>query len=491
MPEKPVVRVKASSVPTYTVDSFQNLNQRLGLGAGGQMDGSGYAFTYISRNRMILEAAYRTSWVVGAAVDTVAEDMTKAGLIYEGGLEPDQVELMQAAWRDLMIGAEMTNVERWARLYGGAIGFLMIEGQDPTTPLRIDTIKKGQFKGILALDRWVAQAQTGTLVKDFGPDIGLPEFYWVFPDQAQATPAMKIHYSRVIRRTGLALPYYQRSQELLWGESVVERFWDRLLAFDSATTGAAQLVFKAYLRTLSVDGYRDLVATGGKIFEGFAKAIENIRYFQNAEGLTVVDAKDKFETHTFTFAGLPDVVREMGDQICGALEIPRVRLFGMSPGGLNSSGDSDLRTYYDGISRKQNTSLRRPTQLVLDVLARSVLGGPLPDGFSFQFAPLWQMSDTERATISKTTVEAVGGAYDKGLITAKVGAQELKASSRITGIFSNITEEDIESMEDVIPDPVELAGEMAEATAPDLADDASQPGGGAKKPATKATAKAD
>lgn len=487
MTEKPVVRVKALSTPTYTVDSFQNLNQRLGLGAGGQSDSAGYAFTYISRNRMILEAAYRTSWVVGAAVDTVAEDMTKAGIVYEGGLEPDEVEVMQAAWRDLMLGAEITNVERWARLYGGAIGYLMIEGQDPQTPLRIDTVQKGQFKGILALDRWVAQAQTQTLVKDFGPDIGLPEFYWVFPDQAQATPAMKIHYSRVIRRTGLALPYYQRTQELLWGESIIERFWDRLLAFDSATTGAAQLVYKAYLRTLTVDGYRDLVATGGKLFEGFAKAIENIRYFQNAEGLTVIDAKDKFETHSYTFAGLPDVVREMGDQICGALEIPRVRLFGMSPGGLNSSGDSDLRTYYDGINRKQNSGLRRPTQLVLDVLARSVLGRPLPEGFSFQFAPLWQMSDTDKATIAKTTTDAVNVAYTGGMITGRVAAQELKASSRITGIFGNISEQDIESMEDTIPDPIETAAAMTEATTPkaDPADDASQPGGPKKKAGAK------
>lgn len=479
MTEKPRIRVPANRTPTYTVDSFQNLNQRLGLGAGSQMDGSGYAFQYISRNRLLLEAAYRTSWVVGAAVDYIAEDMTKAGIIYEGGLEPDDVELMTAAWRDLMIGAELTNVERWARLYGGAIGFLMIDGQRPDTPLKLDSIEKGQFKGILPFDRWVALAQTSTVVSERGPDFGLPEYYDVFADQSQATPGMKIHYSRVIRRTGLALPYYQRAQELLWGQSVVERFWDRLLAFDSATTGAAQLVFKAYLRTLTVDGYRDLVASGGKLFEGFARMIETMRYFQNTEGVTVIDAKDKFETHTYTFAGLPDVVQEMGRQVCGALEMPATRMFGDSPGGLGSNGDGELRQYGGIIHRKQENQHRRPIQLILDVMSRSVLGKPLPAGFSFKFAPLYEMNEKDKADVAKTTTDAVGEAYSAGMITAKVAAQELKTSSKTTGIYAHITEEDIDAMEDTIPDPIETAAAMTEATTPpdDAEKDPSQPTG--------------
>ena len=104
--EKPRYRVQAYNKPTYTVDGFQNLNQRLGLNAGSQMDGSGYNFLYLSRNRMVLEAAYRTSWIVGAAVDFMAEDMTRAGIIYEG-LDPEDEQKMIAGWRDLMLGQSL------------------------------------------------------------------------------------------------------------------------------------------------------------------------------------------------------------------------------------------------------------------------------------------------------------------------------------------------------------------------------------------------
>jgi hypothetical protein len=158
-------------------------------------------------------------------------------------------------------------------------------------------------------------------------------------------------------------------------------------------------------------------------------------------------------------------------------------MFGESPGGLNSDGESSMRTYYDDTAKKQNTTLRRPTQLVLDVLARSVLGKAPPEGFGFSFAPLGQMTAEAKATVAKTVTEAVGDAYDRGMITAQVAAKELRESSRTTGVFTNITDEDIEAMEDVIPDPIETAAAMAEATA---VDDPSAPGGAKKKPTAKA-----
>jgi phage-related protein (TIGR01555 family) len=484
MDDKPRVRVPAGS-SRLTLDSFQNVNQRLGLGAGSQMDGSGYSFNFISRNRLLLEAAYRTSWIVGRIVDAIADDMTKAGLEFKSALKPDEEELMYAAWRDLLVGQHIGDGIRWGRLYGGAIALMMIDGQDVSTPLNIESVTKGKFRGLMILDRWIARADMSDIVTELGPDFGLPRYYDVIQDRTQGiNVSMRIHYSRVLRFLGIPLPYYQRNIEMLWGQSVLERLWDRLIAFDSTTLGAAQLVFKAHLRTLKIPGYRNIVAAGGKMFEGLMAQIENMRLFQNTEGVTVMDGEDTFETHSFTFAGLDDVLTSMGDQVCGATEIPRVRLFGDSPGGLNADGESALRTYYDEIGKKQNTTLRRPTQLVLDVMSRSVLGKPLPDGFNYEFRPMWAMSEEDKATVAKTVVEAVGTAYSDGMITAKVAAQELRASSRVTGIFSNITDDDIEAMDDEIPDPVELAQQMTEATTPP-GEDPSQPGGagGPKKPA--------
>ncbi|TJZ75590.1 DUF1073 domain-containing protein [Chitiniphilus eburneus] len=433
-----------------TGDSFQNFAARVGLGTANQNAGSHYGFDFVSRNRIQMEAVYRSSWIAGQAVDVVAQDMTRAGIEMQSDLPPGDIEKIEKALNRLRIWDALCDNVKWSRLYGGSVAVLMIDGQNVSTPLRLDTIGKGQFKGLLVLDRWLVQPSLENLITEFGPDMGKPKFYTVVAD-AQALVNMKIHHSRVIRLDGVELPYWQRIAENGWGQSVLERLWDRLLAFDSTTEGAAQLVYKAHLRTYKVEKLRDLIATGGRAFEALVKQIELVRQFQSNEGLTLMDASDAFETHQYSFTGLSDVLLQFGQQLSGALQIPLVRLFGQSPAGLNSSGDSDLRTYYDNIAAQQDSALRPGVELVLEALSRSVLGQPLPDDFAFEFRPLWQMTDEQKATVAKSVTDAVAEAYDAQIIDRASALKELRQSSHVTGIWSNITDQDITDAEN---DPV-------------------------------------
>lgn len=86
-----------------------------------------------------------------------------------------------------------------------------------------------------------------------------------------------------------------------WGQSVVERIFDRLMAFDSATTGAAQLVYKAHLRTYSIKGLRSVLGMGQNTaaYKGLMAHMDMIRQYQSIEGMTVMDAEDEFATHSY------------------------------------------------------------------------------------------------------------------------------------------------------------------------------------------------
>ncbi|KAA2237683.1 DUF1073 domain-containing protein [Salinarimonas soli] len=426
-------------------DGFRNVATRTGQGAGNAGDAATYVTNSLSSVPRVLEAMYRSAWLPGLAVDIVADDMTRAGVEISGTTKPDDIEEIDAAIDDLAVMTGVNEAIKWARLYGGGLAVMLIDGQDVSTPLRVETIKQGQFRGLLAMDRWLVQTSSD-LVTEFGPDLGKPVYY----DTAANAPALRgkrIHHSRVIRVEGLDLPFYQRQQLQGWGMSVIERLYDRLTAFDSATLGAAQLVHKAHLRTLSIDGLRELLAAGGPGLAALARNVAAIREYQTAEGLTLVDAKDKFETHQYTFSGLSDVILQFGQQISGALQIPLVRLFGQSPAGLNASGDADLRTYYDGVAAQQNRVLRRPFTVLLDVLHRSVLGTEPQRGFGFRFRPLWQLSDTERATNANTVTTAVVGAFDSGVIGRQTALRELRQASDATGVWSNITDEEIDDAE--------------------------------------------
>jgi hypothetical protein len=451
-PRAPAKTAAPASGKAWSVgDSFANFEARVGYGTNNQSSSAGYQFDFISRNRIQLEAMYRSSWIVGQAVDVVAEDMTRAGIDHEGEVDPGDQAKLDREFERMGLWDRICDTVKWSRLYGGAVAVMLIDGQKMDTPLRPETIRPGQFKGLLVLDRWLVQPTLQDLVQDFGPDFGMPKFYDVVAD-SMALVRQRIHHSRVLRLDGVDLPYWQRVSENLWGQSVIERLFDRLIAFDSTTAGAAQLVYKAHLRTYKVEGLRDIIATGGPAMEGLLKQIDMIRRFQSNEGLTLMDSKDEFEAHQYAFSGLDNVLLQFGQQLSGALGIPLVRLFGQSPAGLNSSGESDLKTYYDNVKQQQERRLSGPITRLLQVLFPSVLGVPMPDDYNFSFRHLLQLSEVERADVAAKNTETVLSAFDAGLISAQTALQELRQSSEVTGIWSNVTDELINAADDELPE---------------------------------------
>jgi hypothetical protein len=515
VPAKPVIRVQAGTSRTW--DSFQNFASRVGIGplggtggnfssfGGGGTGGLGnpgggtYGFNPITRNRTLCEWMYRGSWIVQRAVDAPAEDMTRKGVELKG-VAPEDNELIDQQLAIYGVWNGIKDTIRWARLFGGAIAIMLIDGQDTATQLRVDTITKDQFKGLLVLDRWVAWANLNDLVTDLGPDLGKPRYYDI-PAGMPGVPPMKVHHSRCIRLEGHELPYFQKWAENGWGASIIEVLYDRLVAFDSTTQGTAQLVYRAHLRTMKVQKLREIIASGGPPMEALLAQMEMVRRFQVNEGLTLLDANDEFESFQYAFGGLNDVLEAFGDQLCGALKIPRTRLFGESPGGLNSTGDSDMQMYEQDIASEQNSKLRRPLNTLLQVVHRSVLGRPpqeQPMGqqqlqqqprlqpsaqkppmlhpqpthdlappqpgdpqreppqpqqkpiqkggsttFGFTFKPLREMTEKERGEIAAQTTTAIVQAFDAQIIDRERALQELKQSSEITGLWTTITAEDI------------------------------------------------
>ncbi|WP_407323592.1 DUF1073 domain-containing protein [Acinetobacter pittii] len=436
----------------FTKDSFQNFAARVGLGAGNQHDQSVYGFNFLSRDRLKLEAMYRSSWVVGQVVDVVADDMTRKGVKLNGLSDPKESEKIDQEMDRLQVWGRLNKTIKWSRLYGGAIAVMMIDGQNVSTPLNVNTIGKDQFKGLLVLDRWMVQPTLQDLVTELGPDYGTPRYYDVITDSVGLCN-QKVHYSRVIRMDGVELPYNQSITENLWGQSVIERLEDRLTIFDSATLGAGQLVYKAHLRTYKVKGLRSLIAAGGQLYEALVKQVNMIRQWQSNEGLTLMDADDTYEAHQYNFSGLDNILLQFGQQISGATGIPLVRLFGQSPAGLNATGESDLANYYDNINQQQEGRLRTPLQILYAVLHMSVLGKPLPDSFSFKFASLWQLDDEKKANVAKGVTEAVISAEEGGLIKRSTALKELRQSSEVTGVFSHITDEEIKDADSEDPPP--------------------------------------
>ncbi len=459
MPEKVVEIFKTNDKAARTVDGFDNFVSRLGLNNDNTLSAGVYMFNLMTRNRIQLEAAYRGSWVVGQVIDTVAEDMTKAGIDITTSEADEDIKDMQSAISRLAVWTSLCSTIKWGRLYGGSLAILQIEGQDMATPLSIETIGKDQFRGLVVYDRWQLNPDLTSVIES-GPEMGLPKYYYIVTsaDMVESTAPkaigqIKVHHTRVVRNIGIELPFFQAITEMMWGESLLERMWDRLISFDSATMSSANLIERANNRTIGIENYREIIAAGGDAQKGLEAQFEAMRQFQTNEGLTIMDKNDTFQSTSYSFAGLDSLLLQFGQQLAGASGIPLVRLFGQSPAGLSATGESDLRMYYDNVNAQQEAKLRRAWDLLLKVMWRSVFGKEAPKDLEFSFVALWQTSSLDKATIGKTNTETIIGAHEAGLTSSSTAMKELRNMSGDTGLFANITDEEIADAEEMDANP--------------------------------------
>jgi phage-related protein (TIGR01555 family) len=372
-------------------DGFINLLANLGQGAENALSAGEYRQTQqVTWDRETLDAMIRQSWIVRRAVEAIAEDMTREGIEIHSQVKPEDEDKVLRAFQRLGVWDALQSGIMWGRLYGGAGAIMLIDGQDISTPLRYETIGPGSFKGLFVLDRWTLWPSVNRLVKTFGPDYGLPEYYEIATGTGTGSGLDHkwVHHSRVLRFIGNKLPYWQAIRDLWWGQSIVETMYDRLEFFDSASAGTAQLVHKAFIRTLKIPNLTNILAANNMAQEALLRQVMFMKITQGIEGITMIDGDEALESMSYQFSGLKDVLIHLAEQVAGATGIPVARLFGQAPAGMNATGEHDLKTYYDMIAGKQQKDLNHVIDKLLRVMFRSVLGITVPQDLTFAFRPL-------------------------------------------------------------------------------------------------------
>ncbi|WP_279386599.1 anti-CBASS protein Acb1 family protein [Sodalis glossinidius] len=138
----------------------------------------------------------------------------------------------------------LSDTLKWSRLYGGAISVILIDGQDMSQPLRMETIGRDAFKGVLPLDRWMLNLTSTEIITDLGPDLGKPRFYEVV-GTAQGIPGWKmIGLSRYVK-TPITGVYFALDTDRVGFD---QGSWKRRFDADSGFTELDDETYRAILR---------------------------------------------------------------------------------------------------------------------------------------------------------------------------------------------------------------------------------------------------
>ncbi len=247
----------------------------------------------------------------------------------------------------------------------------------------------------------------------------------------------------MVRFTGRELPRIEREAELYWGESEVEALYRDVVAHDNVSANMAALTFQANVTTQEVKGLEQLLSIApNDVQRRFWAVMQAQSVLRTNFGTQVVEEGTKVSSHQYTFTGLSDVHESMCLNLCGASHYPMTKLFGRSPSGLNATGESDLKNYYDYVDAQREAKLRPVLERLIPVLCMSAWG-QVPEDMDITFPPLWTPTAKEVAEIVKAKSETIVAAYQAGLLNVDTAQKELKKLEEETGLFGNISDEEI------------------------------------------------
>lgn len=440
---------KAKLNSKTTQDAFQNPLARTGAFTPNLLEATQYPLTRFTRDWQTLNSLYRSHWIVQRVIGAIPEDMLKNGYRITSQMEPDAIKAIEKTERRTKTYDRILTGLKWGRLYGGAGALIMIAGQENELdqPLELDSIRPDDYKGLLVLDRWSGITPDEALVDDVDdPEFGLPDTYTIYTDVL--TKGIRVHHSRILRFIGRPLPYLEELAENYWGASEMEHVIDELKKRDNVSWNIAMLTFMANLRVMKLEGMGMMTATAAtKAQQDLYATIQAQNAMMNNNSIQVLGEKDDYVTHQYTFGGIADAYDRFMMDVSGACETPVTKLFGRSPAGMNATGESDMQNYYDTIEEKQETALRPIFDKLLPIVVMSTLGA-IPDDFDFEFKPVRKPNDNEMADLASKNTDSVTKAFQAGMISQRTALKELRQQSEQTGMWSNITDEDIEKADD-------------------------------------------
>lgn len=441
--EKPNNNQQAS---VSTMDAFSNPAARLGFGTMDLLQATSYPLTRMTQNYELLTSLYRDNWIVQNIVATIPNDIVRKWYEIKSGIAPEWLDRMTKLERSTQIRKKILLGMYWGRLYGGAVGVILIKGQnDLSQPLDLDAVMPESFLGLQILDRWSGVYPEGEIVTDpSDPDFGLPAYYTV-RDEASGYMVARVHHSRVVRFIGRELPWLEQITELYWGESEIEAIYNEIVKHDNVAANIAALTFRANINYMEAEGLDQLLGSANAdIQRRFWNVMAAQSMMESNFGTRVINKGDAIHNTQYTFTGLPEVYDRMMMDVAGAARTPVTKLFGRSPAGLNATGESDMQNYYDYIDGLRENEFRQIIERLLPVMALSAWG-MIPDDLDIDFPPMWTPDAKEIAEIAERKTNAVLAVYQNDLVDAATAQQELQALGDETGMFSKISDEAIEA----------------------------------------------
>ncbi len=353
-----------------------------------------------------LSLNYEENGLFSKIIDIPADDAVSSGFDY-GVNDVDLETFINDSLDELDFEEKASTAIKWSRLYGGALMVMIIDdGGDMEDPVDWDNIRG--IDELLVFERPLITPDYNSIYNHNPKDrkwskFGMPEFYDVSP--IYGSP-FRVHESRCLLFKNGTLPQYSsRTEYRFFGMPEYTRIHKSLQETVTSHGNGVKLLDRAVQAIYKMNDLANLLETD----EGEDIVLRRLRIIDMAKGIInsiAIDANgEDYDYKTVTFSGVKDIIDSTCNMLSAVTNIPQTKLFGRSPAGENSTGESDMENYYTFVGKIQKLNLKKNLGTLIDII---LLVGKykgefesIPD-YTLKFKPLWNLSETEQANVDQT-----------------------------------------------------------------------------------------
>ena len=408
-PRKPVSKQKPKA-PTPRADGWDLVNE--GMSAVSRRDRSRSARPTVDvLDYQTLLNLWRGDDMGARIAEQPPRDALRSDLIVDVG-DPVGSRTVRGKLDDLQLVPRLLEGLIQERVFGGAATLLVVD-DGRSLDLPIDLARVASVRALVHLEaqyllpsRW----DDDPLSPSFGKVL-----VWRTTPTGTGSIATEIHRDRLLIYPGIETTAQVRREREGWGDSIFFRLWRVLQQWGTAVEGVGVLLGDKS-KILKMRGLYELLGANDRAtVEGRAASLFDLL---STYGIAIIDSEETLERFEATLTGVPDTLDRLTSRLAAAAGIPVTVLLGEAPAGLNATGDSDVRNYYDRLAADRTAKIVPLVERVVRLVLLSKTGptvGVEPSMWSASFAALWQPTPSEEADI-----EAKQAQTDKTLVESKI-----------------------------------------------------------------------
>lgn len=409
---------------------------------------------------------YEGNGLFAKVIDAPAEEAIKRGFKLKD-VSDEAVENFYSEALDELDWEEvaMTGI-KWARLFGGAIAVMLVnDGKGLEEPLDWKRIKS--IDDIRVYDRSVIQLDYSSMYNydprnpfsTRGSRLGMPEYYFVNSRYG----SFKVHESRcLVFQNGVLPENASNTIYQFWGIPEYIRIHRALRDTELAHSCAPKMLDRSVQPVYKMQDLSALLATE----EGESQVLKRLQVIDMARGMLnslVIDSEgEDYDFKTFQFSGVADVIDATCNLLSALTNIPQTVLFGRSPAGMNSTGESDLENWYSYVGRIQKRMLKSNLRYLLSVIFQAGLYTGEVDEvpkIKIEFNPLKTTTESEQANLDS---QRASTALIKAQTAQVYRDMEVLDSTEIRKKLADSGEFDVETILDEYENEEELMAAYTE-----------------------------